>query len=80
MTIDAGLVADAADDPARGQRHDEVRAEKTELHQQREGVGEMEEVLEVGGEDVVESRDEADAEVQYHHEDHGQRVAHGTLV
>jgi len=72
---DAGLVADAADDPSRGQGHDEVRAEETELHQQGEEVGEMEEVLEVGDKDVVERRNEADAEVQRHHEHHGKRVA-----
>ena len=72
---DAGLVSDAADDPAGRQRHDEVGAEETELHQQRENVGEMEEILEVRNQDVVERGDEADAEVEGHHQDHRQDVA-----
>ncbi len=76
---DAGLVADAADDPAAGQRHDEVGAEEAELHQEGEDVGEVEEVLEVGNEDVVERGDEADAEVERHHQDHGQDVAAGSF-
>jgi hypothetical protein len=39
----------------------------------------MEEVLEVGNEDVVERGDESDAEIQSYHEDHRKRVAQGLV-
>ncbi len=71
---DAGLVADASDDPAAGDGHDEVGAEEAEVDHQRKDIGEVKEVLEVGDEDVVQRGDEADAEVERDHQDHRQDV------
>ncbi len=65
---DAGFVAEPADDPAGGDGHDEVGSEEAELDEERGDVGEVEEVFEVGDEDVVERGDEADAEVEGDHQ------------
>ncbi|MGH8118407.1 MAG: hypothetical protein ACREPJ_14100 [Rhodanobacteraceae bacterium] len=62
---DAEAVTEARQYLARGQRHQEIRAEEGELHQHHARVVEREQRLQVRDQHVVQDRDEAP------HEEHG---------
>ena len=75
QTDDHGLlVASPLDELASGEGEDEVGGEEGELHQHDLSVVELEDALEVGDEDVVETGEESP-----HEEEHG-RDAHRPLV
>jgi len=71
---DPWLIADPAHDQAGRYRHHEIGAEKAGLHQQRPHIAQVKDVLEVGHQDVVQRRDESDAEEERHHQHHGHYV------
>jgi len=67
---DTACITDAADQPARRKRHHRIGGEEGELGQHRLGIGEREQPLELGDQDVVETGEPTPQEEQRHHRHH----------